>query len=74
VHSQQAASYRCSNWQVVKELRKALPNRRATEFAQALSIKAIHLRDLTTLMVSPQERDPLRMVQLQKRQQRDGLH
>jgi len=44
-------------WQVVKEIGEVLPDVRVAVLAQTLIVEAIHLRDLTTLVVAAQNCD-----------------
>lgn len=59
--------------EVVEQVREVLPHVGVAVLAQALVVKAVDLRDLPRLVVPPQDRDALRVANLQRNQQRDRL-
>mmetsp|Transcript_33163 Transcript_33163/g.105757 ORF Transcript_33163/g.105757 Transcript_33163/m.105757 type:complete len:344 (+) Transcript_33163:85-1116(+) len=59
--------------QVVEDLCAVPPDVDRAVLAQALVIKAVHLRDLPRLVVAPQQRDPVRPASLEQQQQRHRL-
>lgn len=61
-------------WQVVEEIGKVCPDCRGSVFAQALIVKAVHLRDLPRLVIPSEDRDTLWMPHFQRHQQRHRLH
>lgn len=64
---------RRSQWQVIKQVSEMLPDVCVSVLAQALVVKAIHLRDLPGFVVSAEDRDPLPVSNFQRNQQRRGL-
>ena len=63
-----------SQWQLVKELREVLPHVGISVLALALIIKAVHLCDLTTLVVAPENGNPVSISDLECDQQCDRFH
>mmetsp|Transcript_39431 Transcript_39431/g.127608 ORF Transcript_39431/g.127608 Transcript_39431/m.127608 type:complete len:282 (-) Transcript_39431:86-931(-) len=59
--------------QVVEDLCAVPPDVDRAVLAQALVVKAVHLRDLPRLVVAPQQRDPVRPAGLEQQQQRHRL-
>ena len=59
--------------QVVKQLRELLPNVRVSVLAQAFVVEAVHLGDLTRLVVASQDGDSVLVADLERDKQSDGL-
>ena len=58
---------------IVEKVGEVLPNVCVTVLAQALVVKPIHLRDLTRLVVSAEDGNPLGISDLQSHEQSDSL-
>ena len=64
----------CSQWQVVKQVSQVLPNIGVAILAKTLIVKAVHLSDLATLVVSTQDCDAVFKSNFQTNQQSDCLN
>ena len=60
--------------QVVEKVGKVFPNVRVAVLPEALVVKAIHLGDLTRLVVATEDSDALRVADLQGDEQSDRLN
>ena len=58
---------------VVEDLRAVLPHANRAVLAQALVVEAVHLGDLTRLVVAAYERDAVRIAHLEREQEQKGL-
>eukprot|EP01136_Pigoraptor_vietnamica_P039277 Opistho-1_new@9865 len=58
----------------VKEVRKILPHVRVAVLAEALVVKAVHLRNLSALVVAAKDRDALAEADLKRNEERHRLH
>jgi len=59
--------------EVIEQIGKILPNVGVAILAQALVIKAVYLCDLARLMVAAQNRDAVRVADLESNEQGDRL-
>ena len=57
----------------VEEVGEAFPDAGVAVLPEALVVEAVHLRDLTRLVVAPEDRDALREPDLERHQQRHRL-
>ena len=64
--------HRCQ-WEVVEQVCEVLPDVGVAVLAQALVIEAIHLSDLTTLVISTKDSDALLEAHLEANEEGDGL-
>lgn len=60
-------------WEVVEEIGEELPHIRIAVLAQTLVVEAVHLRNLSTLVVAAEDGDALGVADLQRDQEGDGL-
>lgn len=74
MHAEDASVHQRSQAEAVEHLHALLPHVHRPELPQALVVEAVHLGDLTTLVVSAQQRQAVRVAQLQREQQQEGLH
>jgi hypothetical protein len=73
VHSEDAPPNNSSYGKIVKHVSDCSPYTRSVVLAYALSVKAIHLRDLPGLVISPQESDAVGMADFQANEKGNGL-
>lgn len=59
--------------QIIKQIRKKLPNIRVPILPQALVVKSVHLRDLSTLVVSSKDRDTIAVAHFERNEKSDGF-
>ena len=57
---------KCRQGQVVEQVGEELPHVGVAVFAQAFVVKAVHLRDLTGLMVAPEDCNALGIPDFQR--------
>ena len=63
----------CSHWEVIKGIGKVFPHVCVSVFSKTFVIKAIDLSDLTTLVVSSEDRNPVSVSNLQSYKQSDSF-
>jgi len=63
-----------SKRQVVKDFGAVTPHIYGPVFSQALVVKSVHLRYLSALVISANQRDTIRISHLQSKQQEEGFH
>jgi hypothetical protein len=73
VNAEDAAVNERAEREVVEDLAAPAPDVRRAELAHALIIKAVHLRDLPTLVVPADERDPVWVPDLEREEEQEGL-
>ena len=56
--------HQCGQREVVKQVGEGLPDVGVAVFAKALVVEAVHLRDLSALMVPPEDGDALLVAHL----------
>jgi len=59
--------------QIIKGIRKGLPHIGVTVFAQTLVVKSVHLRNLSTLVVAPQNGNAMTVPNLEGDKESDSL-
>jgi hypothetical protein len=59
---------------VIEKIGEESPDIRVTVLAQTLVVEPVHLGDLPRLVISAEDRDTVAVAQLQRNEQRDGLH
>ena len=74
MEAEDLVAYHSGKWKIVKKLCKTAPNIRITIFTQTLVIKSVNLGDLSTFVVSAQNRYSIRISYFQGDEQRNGLN
>lgn len=74
MHAEDATVHQRAQIQVVEYIHELLPNADSAEFTQTLIIEAVHLRDLTALVIAAEKRDTRRIAHLQRQQQQKCLY
>lgn len=59
--------------QVIENLSAIAPHVHTAVLAQAFVVKTVDLRDLTTLVIAPDQGDPLRVPHFQGKEEQEGL-
>ena len=57
--------YNGRKWQIIEEVRQVLPHVGISILAETLVIEAVHLRDLSTLVIAPQNGNSVLEAHLQ---------
>lgn len=63
----------CSQWQVVEQVCKVLPDIRVAVLSQALVVEAVHLCNLSRLVVASQDGNSIAIPDLERDEQRHCL-
>mmetsp|Transcript_5811 Transcript_5811/g.22973 ORF Transcript_5811/g.22973 Transcript_5811/m.22973 type:complete len:281 (+) Transcript_5811:959-1801(+) len=74
VHAKYLVIYERRQRKVIEHIRAISPHVDAPVFAQTLVVKPVHLRDLSTLVIPPNEIHSIRVPHLQRQEQQKRLH
>ena len=73
MYTEDLVLYDCSDGKVVEEVGKELPDSGTSKFPLTLSIEAVDLSDLSSLMIASEQGDSLRVPKFEEHQIGDGL-
>mmetsp|Transcript_24322 Transcript_24322/g.77061 ORF Transcript_24322/g.77061 Transcript_24322/m.77061 type:complete len:332 (+) Transcript_24322:206-1201(+) len=73
VHAQHRVVHHCGKAEAVEHVDARSPDGRVTVLLEALVVEAVHLRDLSALVVASDQRDALWVPDLERKQQQERL-
>mmetsp|Transcript_100557 Transcript_100557/g.288940 ORF Transcript_100557/g.288940 Transcript_100557/m.288940 type:complete len:89 (-) Transcript_100557:407-673(-) len=64
VQTKYAIGNHCSHWEIIKGIGEVLPDIGVPVLSETFIVKPVHLRDLATFVVSPENSDPISVSDL----------